>query len=497
MSEAFRELFPDAMSSSRLGLLVRRQRFPDPQNSIGRSVNTDCEKLPRWEPGELCWEPSGAALDAYNSFRPTIKTLLDQQCEEVPEKAGLILGLYMIGFSSSTAAPVLVLVCKNRYIAKEAQKIIKKSKILDGYPGFRTALMSALPTGELVLLAAEEPSGNKDAHTHESLAVYFDPTDPIRVIAMSIIIKPSEGPLRRATANAIYHDKKYGYFTAAHAFHKGLHVPDTNVGWGSDAEMSSGDEDDCNEEELRQLSQHSMSSHEESLSDQSSTSAESLERVHFLGSGDASVTHTSQSHLVGPQDSGTHIIAVQNDSSSFSSRTISEESHNLELMGHLLMSSASKDWAVVHVSNAQVIRALEEAERLETATINGIAPNICHASAVAYTARGPVVGIVSGAPILLRFPQSNTFAEAFPFRCDNFQGGVEMGDCGTFVVDQHTKELFGHVIAGSRVGSSTTAYIMAAYHTMDELSSQHDWQLLRLQPRGGESPLYSQYNVAC
>jgi hypothetical protein len=237
----------DVMSSIRMGLPSRRQRFPNPDECIGRNFNTDCEKRPRWQHGEQCWEPLGAALDAYNTFRPTIRTLLNHHCKEDPEKAGLIVGLYMIGIDKSHASPVLVFVCKSRHIARDAEKLVKNSKILKDHRGFRTALMSTLPTGELVQLSTGGNVGG--ASINDKVDVFFDPNQPIRSLAMPIIVQPASGQLFKATANLVYRGEDYGWITVAHTFGIRPGPVDSLVGWDSD-EDTSGD----SEEDMPQLS---------------------------------------------------------------------------------------------------------------------------------------------------------------------------------------------------------------------------------------------------
>jgi hypothetical protein len=103
--------------------------------------------------GEHCWDTRGEALKAFNSIWRRIWAKLEKECTERLDRVGLIISIYMIGFEPTTAVPVLVIVNKDKIVAREAQKIIKKSGILKDHPGFLIALMDVLPTGDLFLVA--------------------------------------------------------------------------------------------------------------------------------------------------------------------------------------------------------------------------------------------------------------------------------------------------------------------------------------------------------
>ncbi|KAH7348120.1 hypothetical protein BKA66DRAFT_447416, partial [Pyrenochaeta sp. MPI-SDFR-AT-0127] len=225
------------MTSSRLKITLHRPRFPDPQLSINIDKQFDtsgCRKKPAWVKGELCWEACGPALDAYNTLLPAVWRTLKNKCTDDPDEVRLIVKVYMIGLDLSTAAPVLVFVCKNEYAAKEAKNVVKADGILKEYPGFKTALMDILPSGDLVEVADSPKSRfQDDSQNDRRPKVYFDMNGPVDTIAMPIFIKHPIAPLRKATANLGFDSSKLLYlFTAAHAFQAAEPPTDTMVGWG-------------------------------------------------------------------------------------------------------------------------------------------------------------------------------------------------------------------------------------------------------------------------
>jgi hypothetical protein len=153
-------------------------------------------------------------------------------------------------------------------------------------------------------------------------------------------------------------------------------------------------------------------------------------------------------------------------------------------MGHLLVSSVSKDWAIVQITNAGVIKTL--ADKISAESVGSIALNVRQADATALTTHGSIAGTLSGAPVLMQVPSSNIFEEVGQFHCETLHNELEMGDCGAFVIDQDTKELYGYVIAGSRQGRFTTAFIMMASDTMREVQREHGWLLFPRQRSNGE-----------
>jgi hypothetical protein len=140
--------------------------------------------------GEHCWDTRGEALKAFNSIWRRAWARVEKECTKRPDRVGLIISIYMIGFEPTTAVPVLVFVNKDKTVARETQKIIKKSRILKDHPGFITALMDVLPTGDLVLVAkCSKASTQIDPVIGIEHAVYFDSACDIQSIGISLYVK--------------------------------------------------------------------------------------------------------------------------------------------------------------------------------------------------------------------------------------------------------------------------------------------------------------------
>ncbi|KAH6854992.1 hypothetical protein B0I37DRAFT_301017 [Chaetomium sp. MPI-CAGE-AT-0009] len=62
------------------------------------------------------------------------------------------------------------------------------------------------------------------------------------------------------------------------------------------------------------------------------------------------------------------------------------------------------------------------------------------------TARGVLTGILSGAPVYCRSPNSTRYTMSLTAV---FDSPLQVGDCGSWVVDAQTGDLYGHIVAGS------------------------------------------------
>jgi peptide-N4-(N-acetyl-beta-glucosaminyl)asparagine amidase len=83
------------------------------------------------------------------------------------------------------------------------------------------------------------------------------------------------------------------------------------------------------------------------------------------------------------------------------------------------------------------------------------------------TSRGILSGILSGTPVYSRFPRSTQFL--MTFRVD-FQSPLEVGDCGSWVVDAETGDLYGHIVAGSP--ESGVAIVVPFEPILDNINSR-------------------------
>jgi hypothetical protein len=82
-----------------------------------------------------------------------------------------------------------------------------------------------------------------------------------------------------------------------------------------------------------------------------------------------------------------------------------------------------------------------------------------NSNVVTLTGSGSLLkGTISGTPTYKNTPGSSRFQELWTVRLD---GKLEEGDCGSWVVDPESGDLFGYIVAGSP--EPGVAYIISAY----------------------------------
>lgn len=100
--------------------------WPDPTDSMGYRVNTRTRRIGR----SAAWFPRGPALQKYNaSIRPEIEGILNNI--ELPEGEKLIVKLYMMGRNEQRVNPIVMICCPDKSTRKEAEALIRESKLLE------------------------------------------------------------------------------------------------------------------------------------------------------------------------------------------------------------------------------------------------------------------------------------------------------------------------------------------------------------------------------
>ncbi|KAH3954923.1 hypothetical protein HBI81_077290 [Parastagonospora nodorum] len=139
-------------------------------------------------------------------------------------------------------------------------------------------------------------------------------------------------------------------------------------------------------------------------------------------------------------------------------------------LGRLVDESVDEDWALIEITNAQAIESMNalivhEGTRVHAYDTTASCPTTEDTMIFTYTASGgKLSGVLSGATSYSRVPNGSAFREIYHARMD---GPLANGDCGSAIMDVHTKETYGHLIAGCR--TSGTAYVLAAHQMVGDL----------------------------
>jgi hypothetical protein len=91
---------------------------------------------------------------------------------------------------------------------------------------------------------------------------------------------------------------------------------------------------------------------------------------------------------------------------------------------------------------------------------------------VVLPSKGVVDGTISGTPTFMQTSSSKSIQELWTVR---FSRSLEKGDCGSWVMDLTSGDVYGHIIAGSP--ESGVAYIVPAYQVIADVQERFDLDL--------------------
>lgn len=161
--------------------------------------------------------------------------------------------MYMIGHTRTDANPVVVFSCGNKLQRKRALKVIRKSRLLDPYPGITLGDSSRPPilTGPVIPLGShglesdfELPHMNVEFADTRVPLYYF--SCPRSSYGIPVFTKQDRHDLHQATVGGfIYMEGKVFKLTAAHILDKDQKE---SASLGDDVELSIDEEDDAEED---------------------------------------------------------------------------------------------------------------------------------------------------------------------------------------------------------------------------------------------------------
>ncbi|KAK5547608.1 hypothetical protein LTR23_002361 [Exophiala sp. CCFEE 6169] len=144
--------------------------------------------------------------------------------------------------------------------------------------------------------------------------------------------------------------------------------------------------------------------------------------------------------------------------------------------------STDLDYALMKVHDpASILSASDEQGFRSTQPTHVVRAPLKTFSITAKTASaGTLKGTLYATPSLTRLPNSKSFQRVYRAR---FSSPLAKGDCGTWVVDEATGGLYGHIIAGGE----HNAYIMPAHDVFRDAEEQLGHRIRLLQNPGADS----------
>ncbi|KAK4041737.1 protein PNG1 [Parachaetomium inaequale] len=411
--------------------------WPNPELSIGRLI-TKLGKV-------SCWETKGPARDAFDELAPRIKSYLERSVE--PISTWVTWSIYMFGKTQRSASPTIVFCCEVTAHRKEVRSIILESGLLDGYRGIKTGHMPRAPDYEqLIPLAPEDRSHHDEggACMVEGIAARWNTGF---CGGMKIFISESGG--HTTVGGAIQTGGRFFYTTAAHAFQ----------GCGRKAEEESpiaGTEEDDEDSgiEIDGYDDGDFDTNSDAESDYSDATSEQAEDawppLSLLGNSPTSGLLELSPPLRAPSLSECLRNSPTSDHLSLGTpflTSLDDESR----------SHPGLDYALIEISHATHKRAngiFNQDYWLGSSTKRTMVETTALADAkkpkearvLSATSRGVLTGTLSGTPVYSRSPNSTQFTMNYSAA---FESPLQVGDCGAWVVDAETGDLYGHVVAGS------------------------------------------------
>ena len=424
----------------------------------------------------LCWEARGVSRDLYQqSLAPQITAYLNDNFGCIPGDDHITISMYMTGQSVEKASPTLLVISKSPSTRKEVRDTIKKSGIMSRYPDFQVKYVSKDPgSNKIESLATSEAPLDGLGLPKVDTEVLFDENQPPRILGMPIYIRHANA-LRAATANVIRIGNKIYLQTANHAFHEenlgietSVQSKNEELEIDSDTDSDTDMIDDAIVAITSAASQSPDSWSEEPSSDDSESSRRSsmfskvaTPTVEFPPFGTKAALNDAIARLAGLNSKRKTFVPTE-------LKPPGEKS--LHPLGRRLYGSADLDFAVIDITNTIVAKSLVHSCRVlggQPIAYNAIASEPrTGAKVYTRTALGEhLTGTLSGTPSFMRLTHGSSFQEVYTVKLD---GPLFMGICGSAIIDIHSGETYGHVVAGCRTTGS--AYVVTAIQTMAFLS---------------------------
>ncbi|KAI1323693.1 hypothetical protein F5Y16DRAFT_403139 [Xylariaceae sp. FL0255] len=424
--------------------------WPNPEKSVGTAFGP----IPKTKLSY--WSTKGPAQEAYQKLLPKLQCVLLERQGRIPNCDFLWFSPYMIGQSTSTSAPFIMFSSEQRQQRRMAMKHIKKSKMLEEYPGMQTGEWPEPPhIGRQIQMASLEDityasfSDIPESIAVESLLEDKDTTSAILTFRYSDrIVKATSG--LQVTVN----EQTY-YLVPAHVL-SGTAAPLNGIKSGRCQDNDGLDFGDFHGEE--------------DFSDADSDS-DGLESEELFGTGS---TLSSQSGYQSSDSITQHDEMVlsephcYNDAASLSSST-APSSPTLrglctvppaaKALGACPLMSLSLDYALCTVTDLRQDSSEGHLSDFISLSNTIAEPDSAGTDIRVLTSHGCLKGVLFRMGTQVHFPNSLSYQEVYEAR---FDSPVLPGDCGAIVYGAIGNSVFGHIVTGSADPRQRSAFVVPA-----------------------------------
>ncbi|RYP52397.1 hypothetical protein DL768_002428 [Monosporascus sp. mg162] len=356
-----------------------------------------------------CWRPIGRAKDAWNDLRPKIKEFLGH-FGGGSSLTLLMLEMYMTGHTDETASPTIFICSEDKDTRKKLRKAIKASRILSGYCGIGLGDTPVLPDRRRIQPIMDPVHSDSDETAGSLLDLYATTCGSHFPEPLSVTDSDSEGESLIAEASNS---------TSLPAHEKG--TVDGEVAQPPDASQTSTDR------------------------------WRGLFPWRKVPLGISQSTSQKSSNVI----STTPVVQV--GKMSMSSEDGRFPSLDYALIEIEVPSSLSR---MITFANGDTKISVEIKRESKIGPLD--------AAILAITASGGVLtGRLSSLASVMRTAGKTTFQEVYPVQLD---GQVNIGDCGSAVIDRSTGQFYGHITAGTP--GTGFAYIIPAVDVLKDLEGR-------------------------
>jgi peptide-N4-(N-acetyl-beta-glucosaminyl)asparagine amidase len=448
-----------------IDLLTSKNRWPNPEDSIG----IWCRKMGIYD----CYEATGPR-ETFECLAKEIKEYLERHSDPILHTVKW--SMFMIGKSKSTARPTIMFICKEAEARKTVRKMICNSGIINKYPGVKTGESTLSPDFDQLIPLASSPN---DADVEPSGAeadqsVLCTTTELLfgSKIYANDNTRHSNMPQQATAGGLLRWQGRYFCLTVAHVFSRTtefLHLTEPFEDCAFEFEIDEDNDTDEIEEELVEVTSRGSLTPELTASDHNDISGDDFSDISSQG----------HSAFYGSSIGDDLTFATMNTPTSVQISPVNVGSltiTSLNVVGKLFLTSSkgpqpNLDYGLFEVEKPDLTairKFMQEGNPENEVTYPDCVatgrPKDVEVIAVTGSA-GRLGGRLCGTPTYMRLAQSKSFQEVWTVRLN---GRLAKGDCGSWIFDSKTGELYGHIVAGSP--DTGVAYIIPANQVFKDIT---------------------------
>ncbi|MCJ1411362.1 peptide-N4-(N-acetyl-beta- glucosaminyl)asparagine amidase [Ptychographa xylographoides] len=451
--------------------------YPDPERSVGVWYR----KMGLQE----CWEAIGPARDIY--LRPLsreIRSALEDRIEFLYQGESVTrpvtFSVYMIGRTKTTARPTIMFCCESPGPRRRARQVINDSALLQRYPGFTLGDSSFPPDYDRPpIRLGMDGKQDSSSDLYAQPAVLDDFLADVHRVGIDVNLA-GDGSSHKATIGGIVRLGDISYaITVSHVFKQPPDVGRASADCEFEFDLDTDNYMSGDATSSIEITSRGSKTPESLASGDYTDSVSDLSDVDNLlvTTIVASPNEVSDGYIPPSTTQGTNeaYSALINDTQiRIKLGYQGFDSSPKDVLGNLAMSSingshSGLDWALVEIRLPHVLGMLGAYSNTSPPQPQRVAiSGPKNARVIARTrSAGVMKGLLSGTPTFTTAPGSQTFQEVWTVALD---GPIAEGDCGSWIVDAITGDLYGHIVSGSP--ESGKAYIVPAYQVFEDIKRQ-------------------------